>query len=313
MNENDQPLADNMPAQEQSTMPETDNGQIFNSEQFTGVKEDEEKPKRPSIFTKWQTWAIISGVVAVAAVIAIIVIINSINENNSQLVSRYDAASAELGHAIESMDSAYDKVAHEAYGLGESAIVGSDKIYPSDAEFRESKYACLGRFGVSVSDIDYIKMRKTGQELLDSGINLNDEIDRVTNLSASYHSAIDAVEACSTNALDVVAKQFQIEFGELTLTRDAEISKFMDFSQPVTITYNGDKDILSVSLIFGLYDKNGIKGKIDRTIFMQDLSKGATVEKDLYNNAYKYRTLEENADAESRLTPRLIEIRGLYK
>ena len=315
MDQYDQSQMPNEPfVPEPQNMPAPDNGKIFDSTQFTGVQENEEsKPKKPSIFTKWQTWAIACGVVAIGATVAIVAVINAINDNNAILLSRYDAASSEISQAIESMENAFDKVTRKAYGVGENAVINSETIYPEASELKMSKNSCLSHFGVTTTDIDYLKNRKTGQELLDSGANLQSEIDRITELSASYHSATDAIESCSEDVLRVVADRFEIVFGELSITQDAEISSYVDFSQPVTVSYKGDRDILSVNLVFGLYDKNGIKSKLDRTIFEKNFDSGMTVEKDLYNNAYMYRTSRSNSESESRLRPKLIEIRGLYK
>lgn len=298
-----------------------DGSKLFDSKEFTGISSqpesivpsDEKKKAKKNPFTKWQTWAIISGViftVSMAAIVVIVIIMGG-KISNAEAIAKYDSASVGIEQSITDFNNSYEKNVRSAYGISESSTIGSTTIYPSSEALAAGREKCIGRFGVSKDDLSFLETRKSGSDMLASGANIVEASERISRLVASYKSAISAIDTCNEDILSEITKDFEIELGELTTTPNETLSTYVDFHRPVKITNKGDRAIAYATFTYGLYDRNGIKLS-ERSVHVNTLESGATVELDLYGGIYRYSVDASNADEQKAYKPKLIQIHGSY-
>lgn len=315
-------LSDETPIAEANSAPTQNNGKIFDSSDFTGVNAqesivpaDEKKHSKGNPFTKWQTWAIISGGIFVSALIAIaiIIIVMGGKISNAEAIAKYDSNSANINQAISDFDKEFEKTTRSLFDVDEGTAIGN-RIYPDSEALKESKGACLGRFGIAGEDLNFLETRKSGADLLASGANIVEANDRISRLSASYKSALLSINSCTDDIFGTILKDFDIELGELTTQPNAKQAGYVDFFQPVKVGYKGSRSLSYLYLTYGIYDKNGVKvGSSDRTISASNLASGDSVELDLYNNGYSHYSVDEDmADKQKSYKPKLIQLYGSY-
>ena len=311
--------------------PEKDNGKIFDSSSFTGgstesltlnkgdsapiTKENKSKGQNP--FTKWQLWAILSGVIAVAAAIAIVMIIIIFDGKvkNTEAVSSYDSAVHEIENSKEDFETAYRKMNYDIYGVsGETP--SEYALYPSDTEYVQSKNDCLAKYDISAEDLEYIETLKTGSELLNAGSNVVEAKERVERISVGYNSAVSAINNCREVALAPVLKDFEITISELTTEPDDGYlgGDYVKFSQIIKVKYKGDKNLSRLDLKYALVDRNGAELKtryVDYSSYSTPLKKGDEIELDLYKSStYQYKATKKDAETEKNYKPVLKNIDG---
>jgi len=262
-----------------------DDGKVFDSSAFTGVKQEsitfnangEEKtaePKGPSIFTKWQTWAITSGVILVAAVAAVFitVMIYEGKLSSSNAIARYDSLSDSLNVNKAAFEEKLTEYTKTVYGSSVSDLAVSPAsdyntdpekyIYPTENDIHVAGNDCLkqGMFGLTDDDIAYVEVRKSSYDLQKEGKDVAKEAERLEKINNAYRSAAETINNCFEPLINVKLKDFKIEIEEASFTRRTEsrYADYLDVRRKIKVTYNGDKELTRFKLIYGLQDKNGL-------------------------------------------------------
>ena len=262
-----------------------DDGKVFDSSAFTGVKQEsitfnangEEKtaePKGPSIFTKWQTWAIASGVILVAAVAAVIitVMIYEGKLGSSNAIARYDSLSDSLDVNKAAFEKKLTEYTKTVYGSSVSDLAVSPasdynidperNIYPTENDIHVAGNDCLKQdmFGLTDDDIAYVEVRKSSYDLQKEGKDVAKEAERLEKINNAYRSAAETINNCFEPLINVKLKDFKIEVEEASFTRrtESKYSDYLDVRRKIKVTYNGEKELTKFKLIYGLQDKNGL-------------------------------------------------------
>jgi hypothetical protein len=310
-----------------------DNGKIFDSSAFTGVKDDastnnsfggdiqtvslnsdcqekQAKPKGPSPFVKWQTWAIISGAILACSVVAIavILIISEGRVADANALARYDLASKDIDSAKEDFLKSYNELVDDSYGT--SRTYG---ISPSDEQLLDAQKKCLGRFSVTNEDIEYVDTRKSAADLQSSGQSAVEASERLTRVVSGYRSAISAIEQCRDDVLEPVLSNFEITFGEMEEYSKKESVGFTYIypTRTITIKNNGYDEIRSINLKVDLLDKNGLALNYRMVnAYNVNLKKGESITADIYGNkgsssSYGTSLTEDQFEIEKDYTPKI--------
>lgn len=262
-----------------------DDGKVFDSSAFTGVKQEsitfnadgEEKtaePKGPGIFTKWQTWAIASGVILVAAVAAVIitVMIYEGKLGSSNAIARYDSLSDSLDVNKAAFEKKLTEYTKTVYGSSVSDLAVSPasdyntdperNIYPTENDIHVAGNDCLKQdmFGLTDDDIAYVEVRKSSYDLQKEGKDVAKEAERLEKINNAYRSAAETINNCFEPLINVKLKDFKIEVEEASFTRrtESKYSDYLDVRRKIKVTYNGEKELTKFKLIYGLQDKNGL-------------------------------------------------------
>ena len=262
-----------------------DDGKVFDSSAFTGVKQEsitfnadgEEKtaePKGPSIFTKWQTWAIASGVILVAAVAAVIITVMTYEGKlgSSNAIARYDSLSDSLDVNKAAFEKKLTEYTKTVYGSSVSDLAVSPasdyntdperNIYPTENDIHVAGNDCLKQdmFGLTDDDIAYVEVRKSSYDLQKEGKDVAKEAERLEKINNAYRSAAETINNCFEPLINVKLKDFKIEVEEASFTRrtESKYSDYLDVRRKIKVTYNGEKELTKFKLIYGLQDKNGL-------------------------------------------------------
>lgn len=318
----DVPSEESVPTQVEST-PKQDGGKIFDNSSFTGEEPQslsfnangetkQEKKKGPNPFTKWQLWAILSGVISLAfiATVVIMSIVYDGKIKNVEAVAQYDAAVGALEDNKASFEDSFKKELNSAYNI----LIGtpsSTSIYPENDQILQIKNSCLGKYGLSEEDIKYVDEIKTGADLYSDGQNVLEAKERVEQISSSYSSASQAVESCRDDMLSPVTKNLEISIAKVELSEPYQKYTFskenwVKVSQIVTIKNKGQTTYGSITLSYDILDRNGVSMRT-RSITTQSLKPGDSVELDLYRT---YETTESDAKTIEGYKPKLVKING---
>jgi len=262
-----------------------DDGKVFDSSAFTGVKQEsitfnangEEKttkPKGPSVFTKWQTWAITSSVILVAAVAAVFitVMIYEGKLGSSNAIARYDSLSDSLDVNKAAFEKKLSEYTRTVYGssvsdlavspASDSSIDPEHYIYPTENDIHVAGNDCLKQdmFGLTDDDIAYVEVRKSSYDLQKEGKDVAKEAERLEKINNAYRSATESINNCFDPLINVKLKDFKIEVEDAEFSRHSEgkYSEYLDVRRKIKVTYNGDKELTRFKLIYGLQDKNGL-------------------------------------------------------
>lgn len=299
-------IGQDVPSDSQNT-----GGTIFDSSKFTGEQKNEqglvlnqktEKPKGQNPFTKWQFWAITSGVIllASAAAIVILCIIFDGRVKNAESVASYDLATNSANNVVGDFDKAFSDVLSDAYG---TMTTSTTRVYPTEEEITKSKEQCLGRFGVDADDIEFVTTLKTGAELMSGGQNVAQAKERLDRTIASYTAATTSIAKCREDILAPVLKKFKIELGDLEVIESESNSSYVELSQIVKVTNNSGKDVSSISITFDIVDRNGVSVRTKTTTYYgysdnKVFASGDTIEMDIYNSYSRHITTKESAKTE---------------
>jgi len=305
-----------------------ESGKIFDSSSFTGeqsesltLKSDDSAPakktKGQNPFTKWQLWAIFSGVILVGAAAAILFVIMIFDGKikNVESVARYDAAVKDVADSKEAFEKAFKLMSYDAYDVSDDGY-RSYSLMPEDSVLTQAKLDCLGKYDVSSDDVGFIGSLKTGAELLDAGSNVVEAKERVDRIGAGYNSAKDAIDTCRELVLAPILKDIEITVGDYTTEPDpsSTYAKYVYPSQPITIKNKGKKAIRGINFVFVLIDRNG--AEIDsRTVYgpYEALKPGDEITLDLYNTGgYRRTDLEDEAKKRKNYKVKLKTIDGRY-
>lgn len=310
-----------------------EDNRIFDSSSFTGGESEslvlngdqanagQKKAKGQNIFTKWQFWAITSGVILAASAIAIIVIMGVYEGKvaSANAVAGYDATISELEKEKTNFDEAFLELANSAFGVSSKSTM---TIYASDEQLSEAKKSCLGRFSISEGDINYIDTLKTGSELLENGKNVAEEKEHLVSIVSGYTSANSAIETCRENILEPIKNQFEITFGDITTkeTTSAYGTEYIEFYQEINIKYKGDKAITRIEFEYDLVDRNGVEVASREASYSsynnggKEIKSGDEFTADLYKSfSSQYRVMKsEYKDEMLKYKPVLKTINGLY-
>ena len=324
-------IGQDTPSEESTTTTSEpkDSGKIFDSSEFTGVSNENEslvlnngdqsekqaKAKDSNLFTKWQLWAILCGIILAGSAAAILVIISIYDGKikNTENVARYDAAVKNIESAKSDFDANFTKLVDTSYGV--SGYHTSYAIYPDDSEIEESKKSCLGRYDVKSDDVEFINSLKTGQELFDAGENVTEAKERVERIVAGYNSANSALDTCKEDVLKPFLDDLEITFGDTgTVPYEGRLTgSYVYLTRPMTIKNKSKKNrITSLTLTYELKNRDGVVMKT-RTVYLSNVQlwDGAEVTADLYDSGYsKYYTSAEDSEKELAYKPELKSISG---
>lgn len=333
----------------ENEIPPKDDGKIFDSSEYTGVSQESlsfsatgkekttgiEKPKGSNPLTKWQFWAITSGVILTVAIVAILVIINIYNGKlaSANSIARYDSLLSQIDankKDFEEKLTEYTKLVYNnnvnTYSLQVSPTTNTDPskyLYPNDNDIHMAGNNCLKQdiYGLTDEDIAYIETRKTGAELQAEGKNVADEAERLEKINNAYRSASAAIDSCHDPLLDVKLSDFKIELSDATYT---ENGGKVDVRRNIKVTYKGDKPLKNFSLIYAMQDKNGLTTEyhfMTHTGTDKAIKKGDVIESRVCGYTYSlktstdscvYTTSSENVKAIKALKPKLMMLSGQY-
>ena len=306
----DVPSEESTPNQVESA-PKQDSGKIFDGSSFTGEEPQslsfntngetkQEKKKGSNPFTKWQLWAILSGVISLAFIATVVIMSTVYNGKISDagMIAQYDSAANTLKDNKAEFTEAFKGLIDNSYKAGKT--VSSTKIYPDDSQQKTIISSCLGKYGVSDDDITYSDQVKTGADYYASGENVSSAKERLERISAGYSSASNAIESCKEDALKYVDDILDIKIGEFTTEPYAKNENYVAVSQKITIKNKSNRIISSLSLGYSLYNRDGVAIK-ERSVYKDykyKLKPGETITLDLYGNTESYRYTVWNKDKE---------------
>ena len=253
-----------------------DNGKIFDSSEFTGVKPQEslsftatgeektievEKPKGPNPFTKWQLWAALSGVILVAAIVAVFVTVTIYDGKlaSAGAVARYDSLSSSIDANKKEFEEKlveYTKVVYsdniDTYNMTIKSAYSTNPenyLYPTDNDIHVAGNNCLKQdiYGLTDEDIAYIATRKSGSELLSEGKDVAKEAERVEKIDNAYRAANSAIETCHDPLINVKLDDFKVNLSDAEYT---ERDGMVDARRKIKITYNGEKELKNINKPF---------------------------------------------------------------
>ena len=303
---------------------------VFDSSEFTGKNDGPEslvpgsdKDKKKSsiipLITKWQTWAIASGVILVGAAVAILLIVVSYNAKINDLsnVSKYDSALNSYTLLETSYEDKINELAEVAFSSNYTSssvskgIFSKNSIYPTKKQIDQASMKCLTQYGASAEDIDYAKKRIPGSELVNEGKSISEAYDTIERASAAYRSATEAIDSCREMLLEPIKADFDIELGEI-ITSTVELD-YKKYDQLVKITYKGKRKLGNLTVTYGNYDASGVLINYRKATFSnynEPLENGGMIELNLYgSNAY----MTPNSDIISRIkTTKIVAIAGTY-
>ena len=329
-----------------------DSGKVFDNSAFTGQVDEPQslsfkdgqlvnnKEKKPLIFTRWQFWAILSGVITAAFVATVLIMSASFNGRiaNSESAARYDSLSNTLDNYKKEFDEKlkdYSKVVYaqqaSSYNLTITPLSDYDaksdeSLYPSESEIAAAGNECLKQdmYGLTDDDIAYISSRKNSTDLMSEGKNIADEAERLEKINNAYRSASTSIDSCHDPLINIRLKDFELELGEPNYV---EKEDSFDVRRGIKVKYNGEKELKSVTLIYGLLDKNGLVKeylKMEYKGTEKPIQKGDTFETRLcganfygttdncvYTQDTRYQT-SMGLDAYKALKPKLLSIYGKY-
>ena len=327
-----------------------DNGKIFDSSEFTGVKPQEslsftatgeektievEKPKGPNPFTKWQLWAALSGVILVAAIVAVFITVTIYDGKlaSAGAVARYDSLSSSIDANKKEFEEKlveYTKVVYsdnvDTYNMTINSAYSTNPenyLYPTDNDIHVAGNNCLKQdiYGLTDEDITYIATRKSGSELLSEGKDVAKEAERVEKIDNAYRAANSAIETCHDPLINVKLDDFKVNLSDAEYT---ERDGMVDARRKIKITYNGEKELKNFMFVYGMQDKNGLTVKIHvaaHTGVDAPIKKGDVIETRVcdYNYSLKkstdscvYTSGSDTINSYKVLTPKLLSISGKY-
>lgn len=352
-------IGQDVPSEPVETMPTPapapaepqDNGKIFDSSEFTGVKQESisfsadgeeknteaDKPKGPNPFTKWQLWAVTSGVILAAAIAAVFITITIYNGklNNANAVARYDSLSSlidsEKGE-FERKITEYAKIVYsndidtaniEIRPASAYATNTEVYIYPTENDIHIAGNNCLKQsvYSLTDEDITYIETRKTGAELQSMGKDVVKEAERLERIENAYRSANADIETCHDPLINVKLDDFKIELSDAEYDENGDN---VDVRRKIKITYNGEKDLKNFSLIYGMLDKNGLTkeyhfasytgktGPIKKGDIIETRVCGYKYSIDTSTDSCVYTTSAKDLKAFKAMTPKLLTLSGKY-
>lgn len=328
-----------------------DNGKIFDSSEFTGVKQESltfnadgeeknagaKKPKGPNPFTKWQLWAALSGVILVLSVVAIFITISIYDGKlaGAGSVARYDSLSNSIDADKKDFEQKLTEYTRRVYThnvssynlsiepISEYYTNPKSYIYPTENDIHTAGNDCLKQdiYGLSDEDIAYAETRKTGAELLADGKDVAKEAERLEKIDNAYRAAVSDIESCHDPLIDVKLSDFKIELMD---AEETERGDLVDIRRRIKITYNGSKPISRLTLFYGMKDKDGLNAQFHYATYIADgesLKQGDVIETRVCGYEYSSRTSTDKcvytANTESlksfrALKPKLVAIYGEY-
>ena len=346
------------PAAATPAVPESqDSGKLFDSSEYTGIKPQESlsfsangeektdvaaKPKGSNPFTKWQLWAIFSGVILVASAVVIFIIIGIYDGKlaSANAAARYDslATSTEtLKKEFEEKLFAYTKTVYSYQADNSSLTISpvsdyntdpNKNLYPTNDEIYTAGGECLKQdmYGLSDDDISYATTHKTASELLGEGKNVAEEAERLEKINNAYRSASNTIDTCHDPILSIKLKDFDITLSDAEYTKNPDDSESTDVRRNIKITYKGSNEIEDLVLVYGMLDKNGLVTEFQFVRHNEDVIKnGNTVESRtcgnltyiigqgyLPTNSCVYTVKTKDLDKNKVLKPKLMAIYGKY-
>jgi hypothetical protein len=352
-------IGQDVPSEPVETMPTPapapaepqDNGKIFDSSEFTGVKQESisfnadgeeknteaDKPKGSNPLTKWQIWAATSGVILAAAIAAVFVTIAIYDGklNNANAVARYDSLSSSIDSEKKEFDrkiTEYTKIVYSNnidtinIAINPASAYAMDTenyIYPTDNDIHMAGNNCLKQsvYGLTDEDIAYIETHKTGAELQSMGKDVVKEAERLEKIENAYRSANADIETCHDPLINVKLDDFKIELSDATYDEKGDD---VDVRRKIKITYNGEKDLKSFSLIYGMQDKNGLTKEFHFASYTGKtgpIKKGDIIETRVCGYKYSiststdscvYTVSAKDLKAFKAMTPKLLTLSGKY-
>lgn len=352
-------IGQDVPSEPVETMPTPapapaepqDNGKIFDSSEFTGVKQESisfnadgeeknaeaDKPKGANPLTKWQLWAATSGVILAAAIAAVFVTITIYDGklNNANAVARYDSLSSSIDSEKKEFErkiTEYTKIVYsnniDTINIAISptsayAMDTENYIYPTDNDIHIAGNNCLKQsvYGLTDEDIAYIETHKTGAELQSMGKDVVKEAERLEKIENAYRSANADIETCHDPLINVKLDDFKIELSDATYDEKGDD---VDVRRKIKITYNGEKDLKNFSLIYGMQDKNGLTKEFHFASYTGKtgpIKKGDTIETRVCGYKYSiststdscvYTVSAKDLKAFKAMTPKLLTLSGKY-
>ena len=352
-------IGQDVPSEPVETMPTPapapaeprDNGKIFDSSEFTGVKQESisfnadgeeknteaDKPKGPNPFTKWQLWAVTSGVILAAAIAAVFITITIYNGklNNANAVARYDSLSSLIDSEKGEFERKITEYAKIVYSndidttnieIRPASVYAQNTetyIYPTENDIHIAGNNCLKQsvYSLTDEDIAYIETRKTGAELQSMGKDVVKEAERLERIENAYRSANADIETCHDPLINVKLDDFKIELSDAEYDENGDN---IDVRRKIKITYNGEKDLKSFSLIYGLLDKNGLTkeyhfasytgktGPIKKGDIIETRVCGYKYSIDTSTDTCVYTTNAIDLKAFKAMTPKLLTLTGKY-
>lgn len=325
-----------------------DNGKVFDSSEFTGAtpeslsfdangdeKNAEKKPKGSNPFTKWQLWAITSGVLLVAGIAGVFVTA-SIYEGKlkgSNSISSYDSLSSSIDTNKKDFEEKlveYTKVVYSSNASNSTLTINPAYstnpeyyLYPTEDDIYVAGNDCLKQdiYGLTDEDLNYVETRKTGLQLQNEGKDVAKEAERLEKINNAYYNAAQAIDTCHDPLINIKLKDFKVELSDAEYTEDG--SK-VDIRRSIKVTYTGSKELKNFAIIYGMKDKNGLVAEFQ---YMTHSAKNAPIKKgDVFESrvcgytfSYStstdncvYTTSAEEAKKIKALKPELMSISGQY-
>lgn len=328
-----------------------DNGKIFDSSEFTGVKQESltfnadgeeknaeaKKPKGPNPFTKWQLWAALSGVILVLSVVAIFITISIYDGKlaGAGSVARYDSLSSSIDADKKEFEQKITEYTRRVYTnrldnynltiepVSQYSADPKSNIYPTENDIHVAGNNCLKQdvYGLTDEDIAYAETRKAGSELLMDGKDVAKEAERLEKIDNAYRAAASDIESCHDPLINVKLSDFKIELMD---AEETEREGSYDIRRRIKITYNGSKPISRLTLFYGMKDKNGLNSQFQFANYNADeesLKQGDVIETRVCGYEYLssistdkcvYTTNADDLKSFKALKPELIAIYGIY-
>ncbi len=306
---------------------------LFDSSAFTGepepivtTTEDKKEPgvatmatldkaKKPSLFTKWQTWAIASGAILVCSIAVMVIMGISFGGQieDARSISGYDSARNLMNEAVADYKAQFKTLSNDSYNIASDGSSFSQSIAPTDEQFNKAQNECLKKHGATDEGIEMMELNQTGEELVRSGKNIKKMKELAGAMTSAARNARASVSTCSDIIYEPFYEMFEISFGEVKDDGGEENTTMRYASQKVTIKNKTDRDVSSLYMTFTFVDQGGVESNnSSKYLSVSDLKAGGTVELDMYNSG-SYRIGYKDISALKSLKPKLIKVSGMFK